>query len=128
MLQERNLIPTAKVYFDVKERQAGESKYTLKKMLTLACDGITSFSVVPLKLISLVGFTIFIISMLAGLDALYTALFTNDAVPGWASTVLPIYFVGGIELLSLGIIGEYIGKIYTETKHRPHYFIEEEIA
>lgn len=135
--QERNLfirgivkligLPTAKVYFDVKEREAGESKYTLKKMLSFAWDGITSFSVVPLKLITIVGFLIFIFSIGAGLDALYTVFFTDDAVPGWASTVLPMYFMGGIELLAIGIIGEYIGKIYTETKHRPHYFIEEEI-
>jgi len=135
--EERNLfirgiikligLPTAKVYFDVKERSAGESKYTLKKMLSLAWEGITSFSVVPLKLISLIGLIIFAFSLIATFDALYTVFFTDDAVPGWASTVLPMYFVGGIELLSLGIIGEYIGKIYTETKRRPHYFIEEEI-
>lgn len=120
-------LPTAKVYFDVKEREAGESKYTLQKMLSFAWDGITSFSIVPLKLITVVGFLIFIFSIIAGIDALYTVFFTNDAIPGWASTVLPMYFVGGIELLAIGIIGEYIGKIYTEIKHRPHYFIEEEI-
>ena len=120
-------LPTAKVYFDVKEREAGESKYTLKKMLAFAWDGITSFSIVPLKLITLIGFIIFLISIGLGVDALYTALFTNKAIPGWASTVLPMYFMGGIELLAIGIIGEYIGKIYTEVKRRPHYFIEEEI-
>ncbi len=120
-------LPTAKVYFDVKEREAGESKYTLKKMLSFAWAGITSFSVVPLKLITAIGFLIFLFSIFAGIDALYTVYFTNDAVPGWASTVLPMYIMGGIELLALGIIGEYIGKIYTETKQRPLYFIEEEI-
>ena len=135
--QERNLfirgvvkligLPTAKVYFDVKEREAGESKYTIKKMLAFAWEGITSFSVIPLKLITIVGFLIFIFSIGAGLDVLYTVFFTNDAIPGWASTVLPMYFMGGIELLALGVIGEYIGKIYTEVKRRPHYFIEEEI-
>ena len=120
-------LPSSKVYFDVKERGAGRSKYTFNKMLSFAWEGITSFSVVPLKLITVIGFLIFIFSIGVGLDALYTVFFTDDAIPGWASTVIPMYFMGGIELLALGIIGEYIGKIYTETKQRPHYFIEEEI-
>lgn len=115
------------VYFEVKERFAGESKYPFKKMLSFAMDGITSFSVVPLRLITLIGFLVFMVSLVMGLVVLYTALFTDRAVHGWASTVLPIYFIGGIQLLSLGIIGEYIGKIYKETKRRPRYFIEETV-
>jgi len=116
------------VYFDVKDRFAGESKYTLSKMLSFAIDGITSFSIVPLRIISFLGFIIFLLSFIMGLYILEISLFTNNAVPGWASTVLPIYFIGGIQLLSIGIVGEYIGKIYNETKRRPRYFIETEIA
>jgi glycosyltransferase involved in cell wall biosynthesis len=121
-------LQTSRVYFKRHQRLHGESKYPLGKMLALAWSGITSFSVVPLKLITLLGFMIFIVSIIAGLDALYVVAFTDQAIPGWASTVLPIYFVGGIELLALGIIGEYIGKIYTEIKQRPLYFIETEVA
>lgn len=125
----RGLIPligfrTDFVFFDVKDRFAGVSKYSLSKMLSLAIDGITSFSITPLRLISVVGFIAFIFSMLLSFYVFYIAIFTNKAVPGWASTVLPIYFMGGVQLLSIGIIGEYIGKIYIETKRRPRYFIE----
>jgi len=120
-------LKTKKIYFKSSERFAGESKYPLKKMISFALAGITSFSVFPLKLITISGIIIFIITMILGLDALYTVLFTEEAIPGWASTVLPIYFLGGVELLALGILGEYIGKIYTETKNRPLYFIEDEI-
>lgn len=104
------------VYFDVKDRFAGESKYTLSKMLGFAIDGITSFSVTPLRIISVIGFLVFLLSVIMGLYVFSAYLFTNDAVPGWASTVLPIYFIGGVQILSLGVIGEYIGKIYKETK------------
>ncbi len=121
-------LKTTKVYFKTTERFAGESKYTLKKMLSFAWSGITSFSLFPLKLITITGFIIFLGSIVLSLDVLYTVYFTNEAVPGWASTVLPLYFIGGIQLLALGVIGEYIGKIYAETKGRPHYFIEEEVA
>ena len=120
-------LKSTKVYFKSSARFAGESKYPLKKMLSFAVAGITSFSVVPLKLITISGIFIFFLSFIAGFDALFTVLFTNDAVPGWASTVLPMYFLGGVQLLSIGILGEYIGKIYTETKARPLYFIEETI-
>lgn len=115
------------VYFDVKDRFAGESKYTLSKMLGFAIDGITSFSVTPLRIISVIGFLVFLLSVIMGLYVFSAYLFTNDAVPGWASTVLPIYFIGGVQILSLGVIGEYIGKIYKETKKRPRYFIEKVI-
>ncbi len=121
-------LKTCKVYFKSNERFAGESKYSLQKMLSFAWAGITSFSLFPLKLITISGVLIFIVSIFLSIDVLYTVFFTNEAVPGWASTVLPIYFIGGIELLALGVLGEYIGKIYTETKHRPLYFVEEEAA
>jgi len=115
------------VEYERSERFAGESKYPLRKMLSFAWDGITSFSVTPLRLISTIGAIIFVISLLISIWALGVKVFGESAVPGWASTVLPIYFIGGIQLLSLGVIGEYVGKIYSETKQRPKYIIEEEI-
>ena len=115
------------VEYERSERFAGESKYPLGKMLSFAWDGITSFSVTPLRLISLIGATIFVISLFISIWALGVKLFGSNAVPGWASTVLPIYFIGGIQLLSLGVIGEYVGKIYSETKKRPKFIIEQEL-
>lgn len=115
------------VYFDVKERKIGASKYTLLKMLSLACNGITSFSIIPLRIISVLGFIIFLVSFVLGLYSLIIATIFKTAIPGWASTVIPIYILGGIQILSLGIIGEYIGKIYKESKARPTYLIEEKI-
>ena len=115
---------SANVYYDRAERFAGESKYPLKKMLSFAWDGITSFSVMPLRFITATGFLIFIATLIMSSWVLGVKLFSAEAVPGWASTVLPIYFIGGIQLLSIGIVGEYIGKIYMETKERPRYIIE----
>lgn len=125
----RGIIPTigfstAEVYYDRAERFAGESKYPLKKMLALALDGITSFSAVPLRFIAGLGLIIFIFSMLISIWALGIRLFTDEAIPGWASSVLPMYLLGGIQILSLGVIGEYVSKVYMETKRRPRYFIE----
>jgi polyisoprenyl-phosphate glycosyltransferase len=125
----RGIIPQlgfshAVVYYERAERFAGESKYPLKKMLALAWQGITSFSDVPLKFITGLGLLVSLISFAVTLWAVWIKLFTEMAIPGWASTVLPIYFLGGIQLLCLGIIGEYLAKIYTETKRRPRYIIE----
>ncbi len=135
--QERNLYLRAMfpligfksdvVYYQRKERLAGETKYPLKKMLSFAWDGITSFSTVPLKLITVLGATIFVVSMLISFWIIFIKIFTDQAVPGWASTTLPIYFIGGIQLLSVGIIGEYIGKIYAETKQRPRFIIDKTV-
>lgn len=119
--------PSTQVYYDRAERFAGESKYPLKKMLAFAWDGITSFSVVPLRLITATGFIIFIASILISLWAIGIKFFTDDAVPGWTSTVLPIYFIGGIQVFSIGIVGEYIGKMYLETKRRPRFIIEKKV-
>lgn len=125
----RGIIPqlgfrTASVYYNRAERFAGESKYTLGKMLALAWEGLTSFSSLPLRWITIVGFVISVFSFGIAGWALVTRLFLERAVPGWASTVIPMYFLGGIELFSLGIIGEYVSKIYSETKRRPRYIIE----
>lgn len=125
----RGIIPqlgykTAVVYYDRNERFAGESKYPLSKMLALAWQGITSFSTTPLRMITGLGFLISGGSIVFSAWALGVRLFTDQAIPGWASTVIPIYLIGGIQLLSLGVIGEYLGKVYTETKGRPRYFVE----
>ncbi len=126
----RGIVPllgfrTATVKYDRKERFAGESKYPLRKMLGFALNGITSFSVVPLRIIAVLGFIVFFASVLMSVWVLVTRFFTDAAIPGWASTVLPIYLISGIQILAMGVIGEYIGRIYNETKSRPRYFIEE---
>jgi glycosyltransferase involved in cell wall biosynthesis len=115
---------SATVHYDRGVRFAGQSKYPLRKMLALALEAITSFSVVPMRMVSLLGILIFFGSMAVTAWTAWVALFTNRGVPGWASTVLPLYFLGGIQLLALGVIGEYVGKTYLETKRRPRYFIE----
>ena len=112
------------VYYDRTNRFAGASKYRLRKMIGLALDAITSFSVVPLRLITFMGFVIFTGSMLVTLWILWVRFFTDAAVPGWASIVLPMYFLGGIQVFSIGVLGEYLGKVYAETKSRPRFFIE----
>ena len=111
------------VYYDRSERFAGESKYPFKKMLAFAIDGITSFSVKPLRLITTVGMTIFVISLFMLLYALVSWI-TGHTVTGWTSTLASIWMIGGIQLLSLGVIGEYVGKIYNETKARPRFIID----
>ncbi len=111
------------VYYDRKERFAGESKYPLKKMLAFAWDGITSFSVAPLRFITIVGFITLVVSLLLSLWAIGAKL-SGSAVSGWTSMMLIVLFLGGVQMLSLGVIGEYIGKIYKETKRRPRFFVE----
>lgn len=106
------------------KRVAGDSKYDFWKMLSLSVRGITSFSIAPLRFISAVGVVIFLFSIGLGVWALYAVFVTREAVPGWASTVLPIYLLGGFQLFALGIVGEYIGKAYMEVKRRPRYLLE----
>lgn len=115
------------VYFNVKDRFAGESKYSITKMISFALNGITSFSVAPLRLVTISGFFVFSLSVIMGLYILITAILKGNIVPGWASTVLPIYVIGGIQLIGIGVIGEYIGKIYKEIKKRPRYIIESDL-
>ena len=111
------------VTYDRAERFAGESKYPFKKMLAFAIDGITSFSVKPLRLIMGVGVGVFVVSLFMLLYALISWV-TGNTVDGWTSTLASIWMIGGIQLLSLGVIGEYVGKIYNETKRRPRFIIE----
>ena len=125
----RGLVPlvgfrSTTVSYSRAERLAGESHYPLKKMLALAVDGITSLSVKPLRLITGFGAFVALISFIGCIWALITAV-CGKAVPGWASTTCIVCFVSGVQLLGLGIIGEYIGKIYLETKDRPRYIISE---
>ena len=111
------------VYYDRKERVAGESKYPLKKMLALAFNGISSFSVKPISMILGAGMIIVALSVLAAIYALISYC-TGHVVPGWTSLILSIWFLGGIQLMAIGLVGQYIGKIYIEVKHRPRYNIE----
>lgn len=115
--------PSTKVYYDRKERMAGESKYPLKKMLAFALDGITSFSITPVRFVTALGFVTFILSAFVGLYALIEEL-AGHTVSGWASLIISIWLLGGLELMAVGLIGEYIGKIFKEVKRRPRYTIE----
>lgn len=112
------------VYYERNERIAGESHYPLKKMLALAFDGITSLSVKPIRLITGLGVCISVLSFLLIIYAL-VSFFSGNVVAGWSSSLIATCFIGGIQLISLGVIGEYIGKIYMETKQRPKYIISE---
>ncbi len=125
----RGMIPlvgfkSTSVYYERNERIAGESHYPLRKMLALAFEGITSLSVTPLRFITICGSIVALISFIAIIWAV-AAHFLGNTIDGWASTICIVCFVGGIQLLSIGVLGEYIGKIYMETKQRPRYIISE---
>lgn len=124
----RGMVPriglsTACVYYDRKERMAGESKYPFSKMFALAMDGITSFSVRPLQWIYIAGFIMVFLALVAITYCLSVYQF-SEVVWGWTSILISIWFIGGATLVSIGIIGEYVGKIYREVKRRPRYFVE----
>lgn len=124
----RGMVPligykTATVSYERKKREAGESKYPLKKMLALAFDGITSFSVKPIDYIVSLGVIVLITAFLAAIYA-FVSYYIGEVEPGWTSLILSVWFLGGVQLISIGVIGEYIGKIYKEVKHRPKYNIE----
>ena len=125
----RGLIPqlgfnSATVYYDRQERFAGKSKYPVSKMIGLAIEGITSFSELPLKLITILGILISFGSFGMALWALAVRIWNPSAIPGWASIVIPLYLLGGIQLLCMGVIGQYLAKVYSETKRRPRFIIE----
>ena len=119
--------PSAIVTYARNEREAGESKYTLPKMLKLAFDGITSFSVRPIRILAVVGVLTLLVAVVM---AVYTLVrhFTGNTVSGWSSLMISIWFLGGLNLLALGVVGEYIGKIYSEVKQRPRYIVEETVG
>ena len=116
--------PQAMVYYDRGERFAGESKYPLRKMLAFAIDGITSFSVRPLRLISIVGLSFMLVALAVIVYGL-VAWMCGQTIQGWTSLLVSLWFIGGAILVALGVIGEYVGKIYAEVKRRPRYFIED---
>jgi glycosyltransferase involved in cell wall biosynthesis len=115
---------TAVVEFERAARFAGDSKYPLRKMLALAWQGITSFTAYPLRLITGVGVVVSAGSLSLATWALFVRIFTGQALPGWASVVIPMYFLGGVQLLSLGIIGEYLAKVYEASKQRPRFHVD----
>jgi glycosyltransferase involved in cell wall biosynthesis len=114
------------VRFDVRRRELGASKHGLRKLASLALDGITSFSIVPLRLVTFTGALVFLFSCAMTLFYLYEKV-VGHTPPGWAGTVIPIYFLGGVQIMFLGLVGEYIGKIYKEAKARPRYIKDEEL-
>jgi glycosyltransferase involved in cell wall biosynthesis len=124
----RGIVPligfqSTSIYYDRKERAAGETKYPLKKMLAFALDGITSFSVTPIRLVLLVGCVSFLVSLLFG-SYFLSLKFFGHTESGWTSMITSIWLIGGLQLIALGLVGEYIGKIYKETKGRPKYIID----
>ena len=127
----RGVIPsmgfkTTTVEYEVLERFAGTSKYNFLKMMTLAMNGITSFSVQPMRMVSMVGFGVFIISLFMIAYNIAT-FFMGRSISGWASIVCSVWFLGGAILLSIGVTGEYTGRIYSEVKQRPRYIIDKKI-
>lgn len=128
----RGMIPqlgfaTETVTYDRGARSAGESKYSLRKMIALAVEGITSFSVRPLRIITLLGFAVASLALVFMVYS-FVAWAMGATVTGWASTVMPMYLLGGAHLIALGVIGEYVGKIYQETKRRPRFIIDEVVT
>lgn len=130
----RGLVPllglqSTEVFYTRSRRLLGESKYRLRDMFGLSVQGITSFSIVPLRIISIVGLIVFLVSTGFGLWALYAAI-VGQSVPidGWAPTGIPIYLLGGLQILAIGVVGEYIGKTYLEVKGRPTYLVERTIS
>ncbi|HIT07348.1 MAG TPA: glycosyltransferase family 2 protein [Candidatus Scybalocola faecipullorum] len=124
----RGIVPmigynTTSVYYERKERMAGESKYPLKKMLSFAFDGITSLSIRPISMITGLGCCIVFVCIIAAIYA-FISYFMGHAEPGWTSLILSIWFLGGVQLVSIGLIGQYVGKVYIETKERPRYNVE----
>ena len=127
----RGIVPTIGyksdcVYYERKERTAGESKYPLKKMLTFAFDGITSFSIKPMSFIMGAGVFLIICAIAFAIYAFHSYV-TGNVVSGWTSIVLSLWFIGGLVLFSIGVVGQYVGKIYIEVKERPRYIIEERV-
>lgn len=113
------------VHYAQNARLGGKSKYSLGKMLSFAWNGITSFSITPLRVMTVIGVILCAMSVIYGAYALYIKIFTAQSISGWTSTILVLLFFGGMQFLGLGIIGEYIGKIYAEVKNRPRYFVDE---
>ena len=126
----RGLIPwtgfrTIGLPYSPRCRHAGKTKYSISRMLGFAVSGLVSFSVLPLRLATIVGWIMALGGFGIGIKAVIEYLFTRNTVPGWASTIVAVVFVGGIQLIMLGIIGEYVGRLFIQAKHRPHYIVRE---
>ncbi|AST07823.1 glycosyltransferase [Anoxybacillus flavithermus] len=115
--------PSTAVYYDRKERKAGVTKYPFMKMIRFAFDGLTSFSMMPIRFVSLLGFCSFVVSVLFALYVLFLKM-TGHTQTGWTSLIMSIWLVGGLQLMAIGLVGEYIGKVYKETKQRPRYIVD----
>ena len=115
------------VYFDVKPRKKGKTKFGACGLFSLALSGITSFSIVPLRFVSYIGILMSIVSFLVGVSAWWEKVFNHTTIPGWATIIVTIGFIGGIQILCIGIIGEYLGQLFQEVKSRPRYIIEKEL-
>lgn len=113
------------IEYNIQDRHAGSTKYTLRKMISFAVQGITSFSTVPLRISIIVGFIVSLFAFLYTIYALYAKFYLQTAIPGWTSILISVLFLGGIQLMFLGLIGEYLGKMFIETKNRPNYVIKE---
>ncbi|EAG2983561.1 TPA: glycosyltransferase [Listeria monocytogenes] len=127
----RGIVPllgfkSTKVFYNRNERFAGESKYPLKKMVLFAVDGITSFSVAPIRLLLVLGSVIFMIGVVMGIYAIVQKII-GAVVPGWTSLIVSLWLIGGIQLIGIGVLGEYIGKIFKQVKERPRFTIEENV-
>ncbi|EFR88131.1 glycosyl transferase, group 2 family protein [Listeria marthii FSL S4-120] len=127
----RGIVPllgfkSTKVFYNRNERFAGESKYPLKKMVLFAVDGITSFSVAPIRLLLVLGSVIFMIGVVMGIYAIIQKI-VGAVVPGWTSLIVSLWLIGGIQLIGIGVLGEYIGKIFKQVKERPRFTIEENV-
>ena len=120
-------LKTSYVKFDVKPRMLGESKFNFVSLTSLALNGITSYSVIPLRMISAIGFITVLISIMVGFDAVLDKYVRHEAPTGWATLVILIVFFGGLQIFCLGIIGEYLGQIFKEVKARPRYIIEKDL-
>ena len=120
-------LKTSYVYFDVKPRLKGESKFNFLKLMALALNGITSFSIVPLRIIAVLGFIMALFGFIIGLEAVFEKIFFNNAPNGWATTIILLSCFGGLQIFCLGIIGEYVGQVYREVKARPRYIKETEL-
>lgn len=115
------------VYFDVKPRFHGKSRYKTKDLISLALNGITSFSIIPLRMVAILGMLMALLSFGVGLDVVYEKYFEKDTIPGWATIVVAICFIGGVQIFCTGIIGEYLGQVYKEVKGRPRFIKDKEI-
>lgn len=120
-------LKTTTINFDVKPRMAGASKFNFMSLMALALNGITSFSIVPLRIIAVLGFIMFVLAIIVGLETIYEKIFLGDSPNGYATMIIMLTFFGGLQIFCLGVIGEYVGQVYREVKSRPRYITDKEL-